>query len=136
MSRIALWKKSSKNGNAYFEGNIQDGNRKVENYILLFKNNKTKDNQPDYRLYKKLSKELTTDENKGMELLVSLWKKSTKNGEIYLSGYDKNTNMGYAIFSNFNEDGLNKPILSGECKIVESSKTEVTPATNELPFEI
>ena len=129
MSRIALWKKVAKNGNVYFEGNIENKHEK-ECYVVLFKNNKTKENQPDYRLYKKLSDEESTPDNKGLELLASLWKTTSKNGKSYLSGYDKETETAWTLFNN-KPDG-NKPVLTGERKKEARKSAE---ADTDIPFE-
>ena len=44
----ALWLKESKSGMAYMSGVIELDEKKTQ--IVVFKNNKEKENQPDYRI--------------------------------------------------------------------------------------
>ena len=44
----ALWLKKAKTGTTYMSGVIEKDGKKIR--IVVFKNNKEKDNQPDYRI--------------------------------------------------------------------------------------
>ena len=60
----ALWLNESKKGNKYMSGNIEiDG---VKHKILIFKNTKTKDEQPDYRIFAQTPRDST--EQKAREI--------------------------------------------------------------------
>jgi uncharacterized protein (DUF736 family) len=74
---FALWKKTSKNGNTYFDGKSKEGL-----YLRgFFNTNKKNPKEPDLRVY-------VSDENKELskEPLISMWCNVSKSGSKYLTG--------------------------------------------------
>ena len=74
---FALWKKTSKNGNTYFEGKSKEGM-----YLRgFFNTNKKNPKEPDLRVY-------ISDENRELskEPIISMWCNVSKNGNKYLTG--------------------------------------------------
>jgi len=57
----ALWQKKSKDGIEYFSGNLDLGPLFQKINIVIFRNEKNKDTQPDYRIL--LSQQQTKDKS-------------------------------------------------------------------------
>ena len=91
----ALWEKTkNKDDNKlqkYFVG-------KMDNIaVLLFENKKLDKNDPDLNILQKINNE-TGDFEKELINLGSLWKKTSKNGNEYYTGYFRGSNI--VVFKN------------------------------------
>lgn len=123
-TRIALWKNTSKNGTLYFTGETDDKKK-----IIMFKNEKRSENEPDYRLYYQTD----AKENNGLVSISGLWYRKSKSGIKYLNGFDKNKGFSVNIFANTDATGK-KPVMSGSIETIEKQTVATEPVA--VPFEI
>lgn len=79
---LALWKRTSKNGKAYFSGKVDDGTFENDFNVTAFYNTDKKNlKEPDLKIYAR-----DDEGNLSKEPLLSLWCNPTKNGKKVLSG--------------------------------------------------
>ena len=73
-----LWEKTSQKGNTYYSGKIKIDEK--EYYLTLFKNNKTNEKQPDFKVFLKDS--INYQENKKQSNIEH--KNSATSEDIYI----------------------------------------------------
>jgi uncharacterized protein (DUF736 family) len=96
-----LYKKQTKNGDNYLSGTIKMGILDI--YVSIFKNTrKEKDNQPDYNAF------INYKDNENSSIPVTgLWKNTTKDGKISLSG--RAGSVYLKVFENGYKEAENQP---------------------------
>lgn len=95
---MSLWLHESANKTKYLTGTADDVTGKFK-VVGFFNTNKKNENEPDIRVYEEVEK--------GQELkevLVSLWKHTSKGGTDYMTGKDNEDNKVVAFLGKDNEE--------------------------------
>lgn len=130
---VAIWKKKSKNGTAFFSGHI--GADKADKCVGFFNTKKKNPKEPDLRIYR-----TDKDGKAEKEEYISLWCNVSKKGTKYLTGKLAGTSV--VGFINNKEDSK-APYVSvyyredrpkEEAAVQETIKYEEVGANEELPF--
>lgn len=95
---MSLWLHESANKTKYLTGTADDVTGKFK-VVGFFNTSKKNENEPDIRVYEEVEK--------GQELkevLVSLWKHTSKGGTDYMTGKDNEDNKVVAFYGKENEE--------------------------------
>ena len=95
---MSLWLHESANKTKYLTGTADDVTGKFK-VVGFFNTSKKNENEPDIRVYEEVEK--------GQELkevLVSLWKHTSKGGNDYMTGKDNEDNKVVAFYGKENEE--------------------------------
>ena len=95
---MSLWLHESANGTKYLTGTADDVTGKFK-VVGFFNTNKKNENEPDIRVYEEVEKGSVLK-----EVLVSLWKHTSKGGVDYMTGKDNEDNKVVAFYGKENEE--------------------------------